>query len=115
MSVLLTTRIVGDVTIIDCAGRITLGEGAGSLREKISELAASNHKKVILNLAETSYIDSVGIGELMSGFTRLSNLGATLKLLALTDRVQNLLQITGLYSCFDVFEDENAAVRSFSE
>jgi anti-sigma B factor antagonist len=114
VSVKLTTRQVGDVTIIDAVGRITLGEGASTFRDKVRELATSGHKKQLLNLAEVSYIDSSGIGELVSGFTTLSNQGGSMKLLNLTKRVKDLLQITKLYTVFEVYEDEAAAVRSFS-
>lgn len=114
MSIRLATRQVGDVTVIDAEGRITLGEGSSTFREKIRELVASGNKKVILNLAEVSYIDSSGIGELVSGFTTVTNQGGALKLLNLTKRVQDLLQITKLYTVFEVFDDEATAIRSFS-
>jgi anti-sigma B factor antagonist len=114
VSVKLTTRQVGEVTVIDAAGRITLGEGASTFRDTVRDLAASGHKKLLLNLADVSYIDSSGIGELVSGFTTIANQGGTLKLLNLTKRVKDLLQITKLYTVFDVHEDEAAAVRSFS-
>lgn len=114
MSVKLTTRQVGDVTVVDAVGRITLGEGASAFRDKIRELASSGHKKMLLNLAEVSYIDSSGIGEMVSGFTTVTNQGGQVKLLNLTKRVKDLLQITKLYTVFDVFDDEAAAVRSFS-
>lgn len=114
MSVKLTTRQVGDVTVVDAVGRITLGEGASMFRDKIRELAASGHKKLLLNLGEVSYIDSSGIGEMVSGFTTVTNQGGSVKLLNLTKRVKDLLQITKLYTVFEVFEDEAAAVRSFS-
>jgi anti-sigma B factor antagonist len=110
-----TIRQVGDVTIVDIQGRITLlGGGSGCLREMLAGLVKEGHKKVILNLAETSYIDSSGIGELVNGFTSLCNCGAQLKLLALTKRVEDLLRITKLYIVFDVYKDEAEAVRSFS-
>jgi anti-sigma B factor antagonist len=109
----LTTRQVGDVTVIDAVGRITLGEGASIFRDKIRELAANGNKKMLLNLAEVSYIDSSGIGEMVSGFTTVTNQGGIVKLLNLTKRVKDLLQITKLYTVFEVFEDETAAVRSF--
>ena len=114
MSVKLTTRQVGDVTVVDAAGRITLGEGASTFRDKIRDLASGGQKKLLLNLAEISYIDSSGIGELVSGFTTVTNNGGQLKLLNLTKRVKDLLQITKLYTVFDVHDDEAAAVRSFS-
>jgi anti-sigma B factor antagonist len=110
----LTTRQVGDVTVVDAVGRITLGEGASTFRDTIRDLAASGHKKLLLNLAEVTYIDSSGIGELVSGFTTVANQGGSVKLLNLTKRVQDLLQITKLYTVFEVFDDEAKAVRSFA-
>jgi anti-sigma B factor antagonist len=109
-----TTRQVGDVTVIDAVGRITLGEGASAFRDKVRELVAGGHKKLLLNLAEVSYIDSSGIGEMVSGYTTVTNQGGVLKLLSLTKRVKDLLQITKLYTVFEVFEDEAAAVRSYA-
>jgi len=114
VSVKLTTRQVGDVTVVDAVGRITLGEGASTFRDSIRDLAASGHKKLLLNLADVSYIDSSGIGELVSGFTTVANQGGTVKLLNLTKRVQDLLQITKLYTVFEVHDDEAKAVRSFA-
>jgi len=104
---------VGDVTVIDAVGRITLGDGASIFRDTIRDLSSTGHKKMLLNLAEVSYIDSSGIGEMVSGFTTVSNQGGQVKLLNLTKRVKDLLQITKLYTVFEVFEDETAAVRSF--
>lgn len=114
MSVKLTTRQVGDVTVIDANGRITLGEGSSTFRDTIKDLTARGNKKLLLNLADVSYIDSSGIGEMVSGFTSVTNQGGELKLLHLNKRVKDLLQITKLYTVFEVFEDEAAAVRSFS-
>ena len=114
MSVKLTTRQVGDVTVVDAAGRITLGEGASTFRDKIRDLVTGGNKKLLLNLAEISYIDSSGIGELVSSYTTVTNLGGSVKLLNLTKRVQDLLQITKLYTVFEVFDDETKAVRSFA-
>jgi len=114
VSIQVTTRQVGDVSVVDVVGRITLGEGASALRETIRGLVAKDHKKVILNLGEVSYIDSSGIGELVSGFTTVTNHGGVLKLLGLTKRVQDLLQITKLYTVFDIYDSETSAVRSFS-
>jgi anti-sigma B factor antagonist len=114
VSVKLTTRQVGDVTVIDAVGRVTLGEGASVFRDTIRDMAASGHKKLLLNLAEVTYIDSSGIGELVSGFTTVTNQGGAVKLLSLTKRVKDLLQITKLYTVFEVFEDEATAVRSFA-
>lgn len=114
MSVKLTTRKVGDVMVIDAAGRITLGEGSSVFRDTVRGLAAKGEKKLLLNLADVSYIDSSGIGELVSAFTTVTNQGGQLKLLKLTKRIQDLLQITKLYTVFEVHDDEAAAVRSFA-
>lgn len=114
MSVKLSTRQVGDVTVIDAEGRITLGEGSTTFRDAIRDLSAKGVKKILLNLADISYIDSSGIGEMVSSFTTVTNGGGQLKLLNLTKRVKDLLQITKLYTVFEVFDDEAAALRSFS-
>jgi anti-sigma B factor antagonist len=114
VSVKLTTRQVGEVTVVDAVGRITLGEGASTFRDTLRDLASNGKKKLLLNLGEVSYIDSSGIGELVSGFTTVTNAGGQVKLLNLTKRVKDLLQITKLYTVFEVFEDEAAAIRSFS-
>ena len=112
MSIKLSTRQVGDVSVVDVAGRITLGEGSSALRDLLREMVGKNQKKILLNLGDVSYIDSSGIGELVSGFTTVTNQGGQLKLLNLTKRVKDLLQITKLYTVFDVHDDEAAAVRS---
>ena len=114
MSVKLNSRQVGDVSVVDVAGRITLGEGSTALRDALRDMVAKNHKKILLNLGDVSYIDSSGIGELVSGFTSVTNSGGQLKLLGLTKRVKDLLQITKLYTVFDVHEDESSAIRSFA-
>ena len=113
MSVKLITRQVGDVTVIDAVGRITLGEGSSTFREIVKDLVNKGNKKILLNLADVSYIDSSGLGELVSGFTSVSNAGGSLKLLKLTKRIQDLLQITKLYTVFEVFDDEAKALASF--
>lgn len=114
MSVKLSTRQVGDVIVIDAAGRITLGEGASAFRDLIRDLAAKGEKKIVLNLNEVSYIDSSGIGELVSGFTTVTNHGGQLKLVGLSKRVKDLLQVTKLYTVFEVFEEEPDAIRTFA-
>ena len=113
MSVKLNTRQVGDVSVVDVAGRITLGEGSSALRDALRDMVAKNQKKILLNLGDVSYIDSSGIGELVSGFTSVTNSGGQLKLLGLNKRVKDLLQITKLYTVFDVHEEESSAIRSF--
>jgi anti-sigma B factor antagonist len=114
VSVKLNTRQVGDVSVVDVAGRITLGEGSSALRDTLRDMVTKNHKKILLNLGEVSYIDSSGIGELVSGFTSVTNSGGQLKLLGLSKRVKDLLQITKLYTVFDVHEEEASAIRSFA-
>ena len=113
MSGKLNTRQVGDVSVVDVAGRITLGEGSSALRDALRDMINKNQKKILLNLGEVNYIDSSGIGELVSGFTTVTNSGGQLKLLNLNKRVKDLLQITKLYTVFDVHEDEAGAIRSF--
>jgi anti-sigma B factor antagonist len=113
VSVKLSTRQVGDVTVIDATGRITLGEGASTFRDTVRDLASKGDKKILLNLSDVTYIDSSGIGELVSGFTTVTNHGGVLKLLGLSKRVKDLLQITKLYTVFEVFDDESTAIRSF--
>jgi anti-sigma B factor antagonist len=96
------------------AGRITLGEGSSAMRDAVRDMVSKNQKKILLNLGDVSYIDSSGIGELVSGFTTVTNGGGNLKLLNLNKRVKDLLQITKLYTVFEVHEDEAAAIRSFA-
>lgn len=114
MSVKLNTRQVGDVSVVDVAGRITLGEGSSAMRDTLRDMVAKNQKKILLNLGDVTYIDSSGIGELVSGFTSVTNSGGQLKLLGLNKRVKDLLQITKLYTVFDVHEEEASAIRSFN-
>lgn len=109
-----STRQINGVTIVDLSGRITLGEGSVILRDQVRELLSKGNKKILLNLGEVNYIDSSGIGELVSAFTTVRNQGGDLKLLNLTKKVHDLLQITKLYTVFDVKDDETAAVKSFS-
>ena len=114
MSIKATTRQVNGVTVVDISGRITLGEGSSTLRETVRDLLNGGQKKIVLNLGDVTYIDSSGIGELVSGFTTVTNQGGQLKLLSLTKKVKDLLQITKLYTVFEVHDDETAAIRSFS-
>ncbi len=115
MSLKATVRQVDSVTVVDLSGRITLGEGCSQMRELIRDQIAKGHRNLLLNLADVSYIDSSGIGELVSAFTAVSNQGGSLKLLNLTKKVHDLLQITKLYTVFDVHDDETKAVASFHE
>ena len=125
MSISLQERQMGDVTVVDIAGRVTLtflpGDrdivdpncGSRKLRDKFQKLVANKQKWVLLNLGEVSYIDSSGIGELVSAFTSVKNAGGELKLLNLTKKVHDLLQITKLYTVFDIWDSETSAVSAF--
>jgi anti-sigma B factor antagonist len=108
------TRQVDGITVLDLSGKITLGEGSVTLRDAVRDTLAKGQNKILLNLADVNYIDSSGIGELVSAFTTVKNAGGELKLLQLTKKVKDLLQITKLYTVFDVKDDEAAAVSSFS-
>jgi anti-sigma B factor antagonist len=109
----ITTREVSHVSIVDINGRITLGDETGQLRETVRNLIAADKKKIILNLAHVDYIDSSGVGELVSSYTAVRNAGGELKLLGLTKKVQDLLYITKLYTVFDIKDDEFTAIKSF--
>jgi anti-sigma B factor antagonist len=106
-------RQVDGVNIVDCSGRITLGEGSIVLRDIVKDLLSKGQKKILLNLGDVNYIDSSGIGELVSAYTTVRNQGGELKLLNLTKKVHDLLQITKLYTVFDVKDDEASAVKAF--
>ena len=107
------TRRIEGVNIVDLSGRITIGEGTIVLKDAVRNLLQRNEKKILLNLADVSYIDSSGIGELVSSFTTVGNQGGKLKLLNLTKKVHDLLSITKLLTVFEVFEDEAKAIQSF--
>jgi len=109
----IASRDVDGVTVLDLSGRITLGEGSVQLRDAIRDLIAKGQKRILLDLGEVNYIDSSGLGELVSAYTTARNLGATLKLLKLTKKVHDLLQLTKLYTVFDIFDDEASAIASF--
>jgi anti-sigma B factor antagonist len=109
----ITTREVSHVTIVDITGRITLGDETGQLRDAVRQLISEGKKKIVLNLAHVDYIDSSGVGELVSSFTTVRNSGGELKLLGLSKKVRDILQVTKLYTVFDIKEDEFTAVKSF--
>jgi anti-sigma B factor antagonist len=109
----ISTREVSHVTIVDIHGRITLGDETGQLRDTVRQLITQGKKKIVLNLAHVDYIDSSGVGELVSSFTTVRNAGGELKLLALTKKVQDVLYVTKLYTVFDIKDDEFTAVKSF--
>jgi anti-sigma B factor antagonist len=108
-----SSRQVDGVTIVDLSGRITLGEGSVVLRDTVKELSTQGQKKILLNLGNVTYIDSSGIGELVSAYTSVRNAGGELKLLNLTKKVHDLLQITKLYTVFDIQDDEASAIGAF--
>jgi len=109
-----STRQVEGVTIVDLSGRITLGEASVAVRDVINDLMGKGNKKILLNLVDVNYIDSSGIGVLVSGFSTVRSKGGELKLVNLSKRIGDLLKITKVYSLFDVKDDEAAAVASFS-
>ena len=106
-------RQAGDVTILDLEGKITIGEGSVSLRSAIRRLIEEGKKKILLNLAGVGYVDSSGIGELVSSYTTINREGGQLKLLTLTQKIKDLLTITKLLTVFDVYDDESEALNSF--
>ncbi len=112
MSMTLTTRRLDDVAILDLSGRITIGEGTLIVRSQIEKLLEAGQRKFLLNLADVDYIDSSGLGELVTSFTTVRNRGGELKLLNLTRRVRDLLQITKLLTVFEAFDSETEALKT---
>ncbi len=108
-------REAGGVIVVDLCGRITLGEGCEQLSQFLAEHVGKGHTKILLNLAEVTFVDSAGIGVLTKGFIVAKKKGGGIKLLNLTAKIRDLLQITNLYTIFEVFSDEQAAVSSFGE
>jgi anti-sigma B factor antagonist len=115
MSIDFSTRQADDITIVDLKGRITLGEGSVTVRDTVHDLLSKGRKRILLNLGNVNYIDSSGIGELVSAYTAAKKQGGELKLLNLTKKIHDLLQITKLYTVFDVKDDEVSAVKSFGK
>jgi len=115
VSLKLSTRQVDGITVLDLSGRITLGDGSVKLRDSVRDLLSKGSKLILLNLGDVNYIDSSGIGELVSAYTTVRNQGGELKLLNLTKKVHDLLQITKLYTVFDVKDDEASAIASFAK
>jgi anti-sigma B factor antagonist len=109
----IAVRSIGGVKILDCSGKITLGEDTQSIRKTVADLLQTGSKNILLNFAEVGYIDSSGIGELVSTYTTVSNSGGRLKLLNLTKRIRQLLAITKLLTVFETFENEEAALESY--
>jgi anti-sigma B factor antagonist len=113
MALTIASREVNGVTVLDLSGRITLGEGSVQLRDAIRGLISKGQKNILLNMADVNYIDSSGLGELVSAFTTAKNQQAEVKLLKLTKKVHDLLQLTKLYTVFDIKDDEADAIASF--
>jgi anti-sigma B factor antagonist len=108
------SRTIGDVYVLDCSGKITLGEGTMAVRNTVLDILKIGGKKIVLNLADINYIDSSGVGELVSTYTTVANREGQLKLLHLTKKVHELLAITKLLTVFQVYDNEPAAVASFA-
>jgi anti-sigma B factor antagonist len=113
-SMKINARTVGDVHIVDCSGRITLGEGTMAVRNTVLDILNTGGRKIVLNLANVNYIDSPGVGELVSSYTTVNNQGGQLKLLCLTKKVQEVLAITKLMTVFQVHNSETDSVASFA-
>jgi anti-sigma B factor antagonist len=109
------TRLIEGVTVVEISGRIELGEASAAIRELVRDLLAKGRKKILLNLADVEYIDSSGLGSLVSSFTSAQKEGGELKLVYLTKKVADLLQMTKLYTVFDVAADEAAGIKSFDK
>jgi anti-sigma B factor antagonist len=109
----IASREVDGVTVLDLSGRITLGEGSVQLREAVRDLISKGSRSILLNMGEVNYIDSSGLGELVSAFTTAKNQGATVKLLSLHKKVKDVLQLTKLYTVFDIYDDEASGIASF--
>lgn len=114
MSLKITNREVGGITVVNLSGRLTLGDASALLRQSLKDLLEGGKKKIVLNLGEVGYIDSSGLGELVSSFTTVRNSGGELKLANLTQKVNDLLTVTKLYTVFEVHNDEQAAISSFN-
>lgn len=113
----MTTNIrkLRGVTLVDIGGRIELGEECAALRDLVRDLLAKGQKQILFNLDDVNYIDSSGLGHLVSAFTSVRNHGGELKLLNLSNAIENLMQITRLYTVFEIMDNEAAAVQSFSQ
>lgn len=113
MALTIASRSVDGVSVLDLSGRITLGEGSVQLRDAVRELIGKGQKNILLNLGDVNYIDSSGLGELVSAYSTAKNQGASVRLLSLTKKVKDVLQLTKLYTVFDIYDDEAAAVSSY--
>ena len=114
MALTTKTRQVGNIAIVDLSGKITLGESTGILRDELRSLLAQGHKSILLNLADVSYVDSAGLGELVGAYTTAANQGGSIKLLNMQGKLRDLMQITKLHTIFASFDNEKAAIDSFA-
>jgi anti-sigma B factor antagonist len=113
MELKMRTREVNGVMIVDLGGRLTMGEPCAAIRDEIRDQIAHGFRKILLNLGDVTYIDSAGLGELTAAYTSVKNREGDLKLVNLTKRIHDLMQITKLYTVFDVFDDDKTAIASF--
>jgi anti-sigma B factor antagonist len=113
MSVKLTTEARGKVMLVHMRGKLTLGAGTHAFREMVQELLTSGPRRILLDMADVSYIDSSGLGALASTYVKITNAGGQMKLVNLTRRAHDLLRLTTLCTIFESFEEEDSAVRSF--
>jgi anti-sigma B factor antagonist len=114
MKITINSRIVGDIHFLDCSGKITLGEGTMTVRSAVADVLKGGGKKIVLNLADVNYIDSPGVGELVSTYTTVANQGGQLKLQSLTEKIREVMAITRLLTVFSVYDSESATIASFS-
>jgi anti-sigma B factor antagonist len=115
MSVSISSRVVSGIYIVRVSGRLTMGEGSATVRDTLREIAKIGHRKILLDLSELTFLDSSGIGVLVSSFATIAGLGGRLKLMNLTNRVKDLLLITKLYTVFEIYDDEATGIASFAE
>ena len=115
MNIITSTRQVGGVTVVDISGRIELGQESAAVRDLVADLLSKGNKKILLNLAGVDYIDSSGLGALVSSFATAHKQGGQMKLLNLTDKVSNIMEVTKLYTVFDIASDEATAIKSFDQ
>jgi anti-sigma B factor antagonist len=115
MKMTTSTRQVGRVTVVDISGRIEHGQESAAVRALVCDLLREGHTQILLNLGDVNYIDSSGLGHLVSAFTWVRKQEGELKLLNLTNKVRDLMQITRLYTVFDIMDDEAVAVKSFAQ
>lgn len=115
MEMTTSIREVADVTIVDISGRIVLGDESAALRDMVRRLLSTGHKKILFNLANVNHIDSAGLGHLVGAFTTVQKHKGELKLLNLSNKVSDLMQVTKLYTVFDIMDDEAVAVKSFGK